>query len=82
MSTQIAVALARLRMTAILALAGPLVAGTVWPILPGGWLGWITWAGIMAAIVVLLRAGTLRRAPIAIRPPVTGRWLAFNSPAS
>jgi hypothetical protein len=82
MSPQIAVALARMRMPAILALACLLVAGWVWPVLPGGWLGWVSWAGIMAAFVLLMCTGTLRRPPVAIRPPVAGRWLALNSPAS
>ena len=82
MSSQVAVVVARLRVAAILALIGLLVADWVWHILPGGWPGWMTWAGVMAAFVVLMRAGTLRRAPVAICPPVTGRWLAFNSPAS
>ena len=82
MSSQVAVVVARLRVAAILALIGLLVANWVWHILPGGWPGWMTWAGVMAAFVVLMRAGTLRRAPVAICPPVTGRWLAFNSPAS
>ena len=36
----------------------------------------------MALIVALLRVGTLRRAAVVLRPPVTGRWLAHNSPAT
>ena len=76
MSPQIAVSLARLRMPAILALIILLVADWIWHILPGGWPGWTTWAGIMAAFVVLMRAGTLRREPVVIRPrsPVGG-WI-------
>jgi hypothetical protein len=82
MAPQIAILLARLRMAAVLALAGLLVADWVWHFLPGGWPGWIIWAGLVAALAVLMRAGTLRREPVAVRPPVTGRWQAFNSPAS
>jgi hypothetical protein len=75
MSPQIAVALARLRMPAILALACLLVADWVWPVLPGGWLGWISWIGIMAAFVLVLRRYAAARAgrdPPPGRRPVAG----------
>lgn len=49
------------------------------PVLPGGWAGWL--AGL-TLITVLLRAGTLRREPVAVRSPVAGPWRALNSPAS
>jgi len=82
MTPQIAILLARLRMPAVLAVAVLLIADWMWHFLPGGGPGWIVWACLVAALVVLMRAGTLRREPVPVRPPVTGRWQAFNSPAS
>jgi hypothetical protein len=82
MPPQIAITLARLRMPAVLVLAGLLVADGFWHFLPGGWPGWAFSAGFIAALLVLLRVGTLRREPVVVQPPVTGRWLAINSPAS
>ena len=82
MTPQIAILLARMRMPAVLAVAVLFIADWMWHFLPGGGPGWIVWACLVAALVVLMRAGTLRREPVPVRPPVTGRWQAFNSPAS
>ncbi|MBV9095093.1 MAG: M23 family peptidase, partial [Streptosporangiaceae bacterium] len=82
MPSQIAIVLARLRMPMVAVLAGVLVAGVFWHLLPGGLPGWVSWAGLGAVYLVLMRAGTLRREPVTVRPPVTGRWLAVNSPAN
>jgi hypothetical protein len=73
-----AVVLARLRMPLIyLGLAAIAVDVLVvdlprWPLL----------ALLVVAFAIYLRVGTVRRPPVEVAPPVTGRWLAFNSPAS
>lgn len=59
------------------ALLGLLIADPFVSALPGGWP--VGLSGI-ALIVVLMRAGTVRRPPVMVRPPVTGSWLALNSP--
>jgi len=72
-----AVVLARLRMPlTYLALAAIAVDAFVfdlprWPLL----------ALLAVAFAIYLRVGTARRAAVEVAPPVTGRWLAFNSPA-
>jgi Peptidase family M23 len=84
MPTSIAIALARLRMAGLAALAALMVAASFWPLVPGGWpgwLAWLAWAAWLAAFGLLLRAGTLHRPPVVVQPPVGGRWLAVNSPA-
>jgi hypothetical protein len=43
---------------------------------------WPLLALLAVAFAVYLRLGTVRRPPVEVGPPVTGRWLAFNSPAS
>jgi hypothetical protein len=53
MPPQIAILLARLRMAAVLALVVVPVADWAWHFLPGGGPGWIVWAGLVAAFVVL-----------------------------
>ena len=79
MPASMAIVLSRLRLPAVTAILGLSVASHFVPVLPGGWL-----AGLasLALLAVLLRAGTLRREPVAVRPPVTGSWRAMNSPAS
>jgi hypothetical protein len=72
------IVLARLRMPLVyLGLAAVAVDSFVvdlprWPVL-----------GLLAvAFAIYLRVGTVRRPPLLVAPPVAGRWLAFNSPAS
>jgi hypothetical protein len=36
---------------------------------------------LVVALVLYLRVGTVRGEPLEIRPPVTGRWIAMNTPA-
>lgn len=36
----------------------------------------------VVAMALYLRVGTVRRPPVFVRPPVRGRWVAVNSPAS
>src|SRR5918995_76764 len=72
-----AVVLARIRMPLIylglaaIAVDSFLVDLPRWPLL----------ALLAVAFAVYLRLGTVRRPPVEVAPPVTGRWLAFNSPA-
>jgi murein DD-endopeptidase MepM/ murein hydrolase activator NlpD len=53
----------------------------------GGFLGgpsvmrW-TGLGLLAVGLASLRIGTVRRDPIEVRAPVSGRWVAVNSPAN
>jgi Peptidase family M23 len=71
-----AVLLARLRMPLIyLGMAAVAVDGFLrdlprWPVL----------ALLAAAFAVYLRLGTVRRPPVEVAMPVSGRWLAYNSP--
>ena len=50
------------------------------------WLVWAATALIVAGVVLLFVPGAVpaasRRAAIGVRPPVAGRWIALNSPAS
>lgn len=39
-------------------------------------------AVFVVAMAIYLRVGTVRRTPVVVRPPVRGRWMAVNSPAS
>jgi murein DD-endopeptidase MepM/ murein hydrolase activator NlpD len=79
MPTSMAIFLSRIRLPAVALFLGLSIANRFWPVLPGGWYGWL--AGL-ALVAVLLRAGTLRREPVAVRPPVGGPWRALNSPAT
>ena len=42
---------------------------------------WPLLALLAVAFAIYLRVGTAHRPPVEVAPPVTGRWLAFNSPA-
>jgi hypothetical protein len=71
-----AVLLARLRM--------PLVWLSVAFLVTGLFLGaplWLALAVFVAALAVYFRVGTVRRPPVQVRLPVTGRWQALNTPA-
>ncbi|MFI5693763.1 M23 family metallopeptidase [Kribbella sp. NPDC051586] len=46
------------------------------------WLAWIGTALLVIGLALYFRVGTLRRAPLNVAAPVTGQWLAMNSPAS
>ncbi len=79
MPDRIAIVVCRLRMpTLVVAYAA---VATSWFVggLPGGWLPSVV---ALALVIILLRAGRLRRKPVAVGAPVTGRWLAVNSPAT
>ena len=48
-------------------------------------LGFAAWAGVvilLAGLALYFRIGTVEAEPVALRAPVTGRWVALNSPAS
>ena len=79
MPASIAILLSRVRLPAVAAVLGLTIAGRVFPVLPHGWLVWLA---DLALVAVLLRAGTLRREPVAVRSPVQGSWRALNSPAT
>lgn len=47
--------------------------------------GWLFWPGLgvlAMGVALYVRLGTVRREPIDIAPPVTGRWVPVNSPAT
>ena len=53
------------------------------PVLLAGYAGVPWWAGaalLVVALAVYLRAGTVRREPRTVLPPVRGRWMALTSP--
>ena len=71
-----AVLLARLRMPLIyLGMAAVAVDDFLWD-LPR----WPLLALFAVAFAVYLRLGTVRRPPVEVAMPVSGRWLAYNSP--
>ncbi|MDS1271099.1 M23 family metallopeptidase [Lipingzhangella sp. LS1_29] len=73
---RVAVFLARIRI--------PLVLVGAVLILPGEWLGVPFWLGVsvfVMALAVYLRLGRVRRAERTVVPPVSGRWMALNTPA-
>ncbi len=78
MRTRFPVYCARLRLPLLWA-AGALLLGSL--------LGGPTWAGptglvaLVAGMALYFRVGTVRRPPIEVDAPVTGRWVAVNSPA-
>jgi len=65
MPASMAIFLSRIRLPAVAAFLGLSIANRFFPVLPGGWAGWLPG---LALIAVLLRAGTLRREPVAVRP--------------
>jgi hypothetical protein len=79
MPRSLAIFLSRIRLPAVVLLLGLSIANWFFPMLPGGWYGWLV---ALALITILMRAGTLRKEPIAVRPPVAGPWRALNSPAT
>lgn len=82
MPASMATFLSRIRLPAVALFLGLSITNRFFTILPGGWAGWAGWLAGLALIAVLLRAGTLRREPVAVRLPVTGPWRALNSPAT
>ena len=77
MSASMAIFLARIRLPAVALFLGLSIANWFLPVLPGGWACWLA---SLAVIAVLLRAGTLRREPVAVRLPVDGPWRARTAP--
>ena len=74
-----AVLLSRVRLPLLVAVVAIAVASRwVGPDLP--W--WVRTGVLLPAVVGLLRAGTVRDAPIEVAAPVRGRWSALNSPAN
>jgi hypothetical protein len=78
------VAGAALRLRTVFALAASavlVVASFTGP----GWLTWAALAGVAVALILLFVPATppgTRRPPVAVQPPVRGRWTALNSPAT
>ena len=71
-----AVPLARVRM--------PLAWSSVLLLVAGPFLGvplWLVFGLFLVALAVYLRVGTVRRPPVEVALPVTGRWQALNTPA-
>jgi Peptidase family M23 len=73
-----AMVLARLRMPLIYLALAAIAVDVVLVDLPR----WPVLALLVVAFAIYLRVGTVRRSPVTVAPPVAGRWLAFNSPAS
>jgi hypothetical protein len=65
----------------------PLLWGAAAFLIGGGFLDGPAWMGpaglmlLLAGLALYLRVGTVRRPPIEVGAPVTGRWLSVNSPA-
>ena len=73
-----AVVLARLRMPLIYLALAVIAVDVVLADLPR----WPVLVLLAVAFAIYLRVGTVRRPPVTVAPPVAGRWLAYNSPAS
>ena len=74
-----AITIARIRMPLIVLFLALVVGGPFVHVLPAGWWPWLA---LSVAFMVLGRLGTVRGEPMAVQPPVRGRWLAHNSPAT
>jgi murein DD-endopeptidase MepM/ murein hydrolase activator NlpD len=78
-SARLPVYAARLRM--------PLLWGALVLLVGGALLGGPGWAGLaglvllVAGLALYFRVGTVRRPPVEVAAPVSGRWEAVNSPA-
>jgi hypothetical protein len=48
----------------------------------GSWLGWLGIGLLVVGMALYLRVGTARCEPTEVAAPVTGRWVAINSPAT
>src|SRR5919108_4135464 len=71
-----AVTIARVRMplvwlSVVLLVVGPFVGGPVWLVV----------GLFLVAMALYFRVGTVRRPPVEVALPVTGRWRALNTPA-
>jgi murein DD-endopeptidase MepM/ murein hydrolase activator NlpD len=74
-----AVVCARLRLPLLWVALALLVGGAL---LGGpGWTGLAGLVLLVAGLALYFRVGTVRREPVEVGAPVTGRWLAVNSPA-
>lgn len=80
MTETLAVVLARTRTMVVVVIVGLILADARWTLLP--WPFLVTWLAGLVLIITVQRVGTLHRAPIALRLPVAGRWVAYNSPAT
>ena len=79
MRTRFPIWCARLRMPLLWGAAGLLVGGGL---LDGpAWTGPAGLVLLLCGLALYFRVGTVRRPPVEVDAPVTGRWLAVNSPA-
>lgn len=69
---------ARVRIPLCAAGAALLIVGVI----VGSWLPLLGLGLFVAGMAAYLRVGTVRCEPIKVAAPVTGRWIAVNSPAS
>lgn len=85
MEPRTAVACARVRMPVVW--SGVALLGADWAAgdhLGGSWSGVTTTLGriaLLAGLALYLRVGTVHADPVPLDAPVSGRWLALNSPA-
>lgn len=70
---------ARVRMPVCAGAAVSIVLGVAISV---SWLYWLGFGLLVIGLGLYFRVGTLRGAPIEVQAPVTGRWLAINSPAT
>jgi Peptidase family M23 len=71
-----AVAIARVRMPLVWVSVALLVVGPFVGVPP-----WLLFGVFLVALAVYFRVGTVRRPPVEVALPVTGRWRALNTPA-
>lgn len=58
--------------------AGALIVGSVFFGVPF----WLALLVLVVGLALYLRVGNVRREPVGVESPVSGRWVALNSPAS
>jgi hypothetical protein len=71
-----AVTIARVRMPLVWLSVALLVVGPFVGVSP-----WLLFGVFLVALAVYFRVGTVRRPPVEVALPVTGRWRALNTPA-
>jgi Peptidase family M23 len=74
-----AIFVARIRIP-LLAIAGLMILLGV--VMDRPWVSNVGFVALIIGLALYFRAGTVRREPLVVRPPVVGRWAPVNSPGT
>ena len=77
MRERIPIYIARIRVPLLWAFLAVFLAG-LFADVPWGWTGFVLLAAVLVSYFLV---GTVRRKAVEVAPPVTGRWIAVNTPA-